>query len=83
MLIGSVFQQGTGGLQFPEPDRLYVQPGMMVKFEAGSGLEVQGINDPNTGLPATRQPSINVGVRTYINEFDANPNLSPVLVTGA
>ncbi len=76
MVIGSVFEEETGGLQTSEPDRLYIQPGMMMKFEAGSGLEIksQGISG--------RQASLNIGVRTYLNEFDNNPSLSPVLADG-
>ena len=77
LVIGSVYEQETGGLQTTEPDRLYIQPGMMMKFEAGTGIEVESLG--TTG----RQPSLNVGVRTYINEFDNNPNLSPVLVDGS
>ncbi len=82
VLIGSVFEEETGGVQFASPDRLYVQPGMLIKLKSGAGIEIQSIADPNTGQAASRQPSINVGVRTYINEFDNNPNLSSVLANG-
>lgn len=73
--IGSVYQQATHQ-QTSEPDRLYIQPGMMVKFESGTGIEIQSLGTSG------RQPSLNVGVRTYLNEFDANPNLSPTLADG-
>ncbi|HEY2157897.1 MAG TPA: Ig-like domain-containing protein, partial [Isosphaeraceae bacterium] len=77
MVVGSVFEEETGGLQTTEPDRLYIQPGMLVKLKAGTGIEVQSLG--TTG----RQPSINVGVRTYINEWDNNPGISPVLANGS
>ncbi len=47
-------------------NRLYIQPGSMIKFNKGSGLDV--IN------PAA---SLNVGSRSYINGFDQNTNYSP------
>ncbi len=83
MLVGSVFEEESGGTQFAEADRLYIQPGMLIKLKEGAGIEVQAINNPATGTPAAKQPSINVGVRTYINEYDQNNSISPVLADGS
>ena len=41
-------------------NRLYVQPGVMIKFQRGAGIEV-----------VTPGASLNVGDRTYINGFDS------------
>ncbi len=47
-------------------DRLYVQPGVMVKADQGASI---GVDDSSA--------SLNVGDRTYINEWDLNHNLGP------
>ena len=47
-------------------DRLYVQPGVMVKSRPGASI---GVDDPTA--------SLNVGDRTYINEWDLNHNVGP------
>ncbi len=47
-------------------DRMYVQPGMMFKFQRGAAIDVSLIG-----------ASINLGDRTYINEYDQNPNIAP------
>ena len=47
-------------------DRLYIQPGVMLKFNKGSGLDVI-----NPGA------SLNVGSRSYITGFDQNNNYGP------
>ena len=50
--------------------RLYISPGMMIKSQRGSGIEVKGIGS-----------SLIVGDRTYITGFDASASLDPT--TGA
>ena len=76
LVMGDLYLQERGGSLSSEPDRLYVQPGMMVKLERGAAIEVNG-----SGIGA-RQPSLNVGDRTYINQFDASANFSPLLPNG-
>ena len=60
-------RRGAGGRHRGPDDlvnnRLYIQPGMIVKSKQGAGIAV-----------VNNDASINVGSRTYINEFDANPN---------
>ena len=51
---------------FHAADRLYVQPGVMIKAAPGASI---GIDDPSA--------SLNVGDRTYINEWDSNNNVGP------
>jgi large repetitive protein len=50
----------TPGTTTPVLNRLYVQPGTMVKFQRGAGIEV-----------VTPGASLNVGDRNYINGFDS------------
>ena len=49
------------------PDRLYVQPGVMIKAAAGASI---GIDNTTA--------SLNVGDRTYINEWDLNNTIGPL-----
>jgi large repetitive protein len=59
--------QGVNGVVGVEPEnRLYVQPGMVLKFNHGAALEL-----------VTVGASFNVGDRTYMNEFDAKSNFGP------
>ncbi len=44
----------------PIENRLYIQPGMLLKFEHGAGIQL-----------LTAGASLNVGDRTYINGFDS------------
>ncbi len=46
-------------------NRLYINPGMMMKFLRGTGITV---------YPTA---SINIGDRTYMNEYDQNQNINP------
>ncbi len=48
-------------------DRLYIQPGMLLKFQRGAGIEI-----------LTPGSSINVGQRTYIAGFDSDVSPFPV-----
>ena len=50
-----------GGHRVPE-DRLYIQPGVMLKFDEGAGLDLL-----NPGA------SLNVGSRSYITGYDQTP----------
>jgi hypothetical protein len=63
LVVGQELRVNTGGQIDWVSDRLYVQPGVMVKFNRGSGLDVL-----NPGS------SLNVGARSYINGFDQSPN---------
>ncbi len=76
LVVGGLFLEETGGATSSEPDRLYIQPGMMVKVSSGGGIEVRGFGQ------GSRQASLNVGDRTYINEFDADPTFGPLLPNG-
>ncbi len=67
LIVGQDFLVNTGGLTQFVQNRLYVQPGVMLKFGVGSGLDVL-----NPGS------SLNVGSRSYINGFDQNNDYSPL-----
>ncbi len=58
----------TGGVGTTQTftNRMYVQPGMMFKMQKGAWFSVQ-----------TPKASINIGDRTYIYQYDANPNFGP------
>src|SRR5262249_791974 len=66
LVVGQEFLQNTGGDIDWVTNRLYVQPGMMIKFNQGSGLNVL-----NPGA------SLNVGSRSYLNNFDQDNSYSP------
>ncbi len=66
LVLGETLQQDTNGKTVANTDRYYFQPGTVFKFQRGAGIDV---NNPGA--------SLNIGDRTYINEFDANPNLAP------
>jgi large repetitive protein len=66
LIVGQELLEGTGGNVAWVTNRLYIQPGSMIKFNTGSGLDVL-----NPGA------SLNVGSRSYINGYDANNNYSP------
>jgi hypothetical protein len=62
LIIGEELEVGTGGLTTFVNNRLYVDPGVIVKSAGGASIDVVNNN-----------ASINIGSRTYMNEFDANP----------
>lgn len=64
--IGTMLQQDTGGLTTDITDRLYIDPGAMLKFQRGAAIDV---NNPDA--------SINIGDRTYFNQFDLRTTISP------
>ena len=66
LVVGQELIEGTGGETNYVTNRLYVQPGTIIKFDGGSGLDVL-----NPGA------SLNVGSRSYINGFDANNTYGP------
>ncbi len=66
MEIGSLLQEDTNGTVVQTQDRAYFQPGAVVKFQRGAAIDVVALG-----------ASINIGDRTYINEFDANHAISP------
>ncbi len=66
LVVGQQLEVNTGGqTQFIE-NRLYIQPGVMIKFNRGSALDV-----------LTEGASLNVGSRSYINGFDQDPSYNP------
>jgi len=66
LVVGQQFQVESGGQIRSTADRLYVDPGMLVKFEHGAALQVTNAN-----------ASLNVGDQTYIREYDVNHNVGP------
>jgi large repetitive protein len=66
MEVGTLLKQDSGGVTVPVLNRVYIQPGMMFKLQRGAAIEA-----------VTPGASLNIGDRTYINEFDANPNMGP------
>jgi hypothetical protein len=67
LIVGQELLVNTGGLTQWVQNRLYIQPGVMLKFGVGSGLDLL-----NPGA------SLNVGSRSYINGFDQNNSYSPL-----
>ncbi len=67
LVVGPSLVQETGGAQSSgsDTDRLYIIPGMVLKFEHGSALQVS---------PGA---SLNVGDSTYIREYDGNHLVGP------
>ncbi len=66
LVVGQQLKVDSGGQVNWVDDRLYIQPGVMMKFDKGNALNVL-----NPGS------SLNVGSRSYINGFDQDPNYSP------
>ena len=67
LIVGQEFEVNTGGLTEFVKNRLYIQPGVMMKFGGGSALDV-----------LTAGSSLNVGSRSYINGFDQNNDYNPL-----
>ncbi len=67
LVIGQELMENTGGQVQYITNRLYIQPGSMVKLNRGSGIDLI-----NPGA------SLNVGSRSYIDGFDQNSNYSPL-----
>ncbi len=65
LVIGDSLLQGTGNGQSSSRDRLYVNPGMVLKFERGAALQIRS------------GASLNVGDTTYLKNFDADPTYGP------
>ena len=65
LVIGDSLVQESGGTQTTSADRLYVDPGMIVKFELGAGVLIDN------------GASLNVGDQTYIRRFDGDNNYGP------
>jgi hypothetical protein len=76
LVIGEEELVTTGGFIQQVANRLYVQPGMMFKMPAGAAIDVLNASRLDTQRGA-RTASINIGDRTYINQFDLNSNLAP------
>ena len=66
MVLGKKLLESTGLQESNFTPRLYVQPGMLIKFQRGAAIDI--VNSGTT---------LNVGDRTYFNEWDQNPNLAP------
>ncbi len=69
--IGANLLQETGGAQSSTTDRLYISPGMLLKFQRGAALEINNVN-----------ASLIVGDRTYISRWDQDNNYGPTLANG-
>ena len=67
LVVGQELLENTGGDIAWIPDRLYIEPGVMIKFAQGSALDVLN--------PAS---SLNVGSRSYISGFDQNNGYNPL-----
>ena len=74
LVIGEELLENTGGDGQAMSNRLYIQPGVMMKFNQGSGLNL--INPGDAALNMA-PGSLNVGSRSYINGFDQDPGYSP------
>ena len=68
LVVGQELLENTGGDIAWIANRLYIQPGVMIKFGTGSALDVLN--------PAA---SLNVGSRSYINGYDQNNDYSPTV----
>lgn len=66
LLVGQQLLQDTGGQTSFVGSRLYIQPGMLIKSQRGAGIAV-----------VNYEASLNIGSRTYINQFDADNNVNP------
>ncbi len=66
LVVGQELLENTGGNVSYVTNRLYIQPGSLIKMDKGSGLDVL-----NAGA------SLNIGSRSYINGFDQNPGYNP------
>ena len=66
LVVGQELIQNSGGNTDFVGNRLYVQPGMMIKSEPGAGLRV-----------LTAGASLIVGDRTYIDRWDAQATIDP------
>lgn len=64
-VVGNRLQVETSGAQGNSSDRLFISPGMLLKFSRGSGIQVNG------------NGTINVGDTTYINQYLADNNVNP------
>ncbi len=64
--VGQELLENTGGNTRSITNRLYIQPGSMIKINKGAGIQV-----------VTPGASLNVGSRSYINGFDLDSNYGP------
>jgi hypothetical protein len=64
--IGTELHQDTGGQTTKITDRLYIDPGAMIKFQRGAAIDVNNIG-----------ASINIGDRNYLDQYDLHPTISP------
>jgi hypothetical protein len=77
LILGEELEVNTGGLTTFVNDRLYIQPGMIIKSDSGAGISlVNGGQIGGFGGGVIAGASLNIGSRTYINEYDANPNFT-------
>jgi len=66
LVIGQTLIQDSNGQTRFTNNRFYFQPGTVVKFQRGAAIDQVRIGS-----------SLNIGDRTYINQFDQSSNLSP------
>ena len=67
LVLGQRLIQNTGGsTDLSVSNRLYVQPGMLLKSRRGANIALLGQN-----------ATINIGDRNYIRQYDVNPAFGP------
>ncbi len=71
LVVGQEFLDNSGGQTAWVTNRLYIQPGVLMEFNRGSGLDVL-----NPGS------SLNIGSRAYINANDQPGGYTPVVGSG-
>ncbi len=78
LVIGEQTLVNTGGQTQFVNNRLYVDPGIVVKSNTGAGIAVvNGGQEDSTGaIIANSAASINIGSHSYMNQFDANPSFN-------
>jgi hypothetical protein len=68
--LGNFYLEASGGQTSSLPVRLNVQPGSLLKFTRGAGIEV------NSRFFFGAGSQLNVGDRNYIDQFDINANFA-------
>ena len=65
LVIGQQLVEESGGTQTSNTERLYIDPGMILKLEQGSGILVESSG------------SLNIGDSTYIKNYDLDHTYGP------
>ena len=72
MVLGRQLLQSNSLNEQDFAPRLYVNPGMLLKFKSGSAIEMDFPTNPKAPIS-----SMNIGDSTYIKEFDLNNEITP------